>query len=49
MGLFPCDGSRCIPASKRCNKHNDCYDGTDEEYCDASNNTLPIQVSIEIN
>jgi len=43
-GLFPCDGSRCIPASKRCNQHKDCYDGTDEEYCD--NSTLSIQVSI---
>lgn len=48
VGLFPCDGSRCIPASKRCNQHKDCYDGTDEEYCDTINNTLSIQVSINI-
>lgn len=45
VGLFPCDGSRCIPSSRRCNKHKDCYDGTDEEYCDTINNTLSIQVS----
>lgn len=48
VGLFPCDGSRCIPASRRCDKHRDCYDGTDEEYCDTMNHTLSIQVSIII-
>lgn len=48
VGLFPCDGSRCIPASRRCNQHKDCYDGTDEENCDTMNNTLSIQVSFNI-
>lgn len=48
IGLFPCDGSRCIPASQQCNQHKDCYDGSDEEYCDTMNNTLSIQVSFYI-
>lgn len=30
---FSCDGSRCIPESKRCDGNNDCEDGTDESYC----------------
>lgn len=45
MGLFRCDGSRCLQISKQCDLHRDCYDGTDEENCDTKNNTLSVHVS----
>lgn len=46
IGLFPCDGSKCIAGSKRCNLHIDCFDGTDEEYCDIYNSSFVLQVCI---
>lgn len=33
-GLFPCDGSRCVPLALVCDGHKTCYDGTDEVNCD---------------
>jgi len=32
-GEFQCDGTRCIPKSKKCDKENDCSDQTDEQNC----------------
>lgn len=30
-----CDGSRCVPLTKRCDGVVDCDDRTDESYCDS--------------
>lgn len=30
---FTCASGQCIPGHWRCDKHNDCFDGTDELHC----------------
>jgi hypothetical protein len=35
-GYFQCDLNECLPLAKKCDKHQDCYDGSDESDCDNS-------------
>jgi len=33
-GYFQCDLNECFPLAKKCDQHQDCYDGSDESSCD---------------
>ena len=32
-GQFKCSDGSCVDVSKKCDKHNDCADGSDEQDC----------------
>ena len=33
LGQYQCDNGRCVPLSYRCDRDNDCLDGSDEADC----------------
>lgn len=47
-GNFTCDSNICLPLYMKCDDKYQCYDQSDEQFCDLNNKTYQVNITTKL-